>query len=118
MIIYAEGRTLTYNDEVKYSDNQLANLFSRTTAYVSWWGNDSELVFYNLPAGATVVSVRRADKDENIKLRSTNRNNLFLISWADYDVLRHNWGHTIYVTYSINNQSYTRGYGESFGDID
>ena len=118
MTIYAEDRTLTYNYEVKYSANQLANLFGGTTASVAWWGNDSELEFYNLPAGATVVSVRRSDKDENIKLRSTNRNNLFLISWGDYDTLRHNWGHTIYVTYSINNQPYTRGYGESFGDID
>ena len=118
MTIYAEGQTLTYNYEVKYTEAQLKDLFKNTTASLSWWGNSSELSFSKLPAGAEVVSVRRSDHNKPVTLRKTNKANVFLLSWGDYDTLRHNWGYTIYVTYRVNGQEYTRGYGESFGDID
>nr|MBP3258937.1 DUF5011 domain-containing protein [Bacilli bacterium] len=117
MTIYAEGQPLTYNYEVKYTEAQLKGLFNNTTASLSFWFDDSEIIFNHLPADATVVSVRREDSKSPVTLRKTNKNNVFGISWGDYDTLRHNWGYTIYVTYRVNGQEYTRGYGESFGDI-
>ncbi len=118
MTIYAEGQTLTYNYEVKYTEAQLKDLFKNTTASLSWWGNSSELSFSKLPAGAEVVSVRRSDYKTPVTLRKTNKANVFLLSWGDYSILRHNLGYTIYVTYRVNGQEYTRGYGETFGNID
>ena len=118
MKINALDNTLTYSYTVNYSDADLKTLFKNTTASLSFNFDHSKITFYNLPENASVVSVRREDYKTPIKLNKTSKRNVFEISWGDYDTLRHNWGYDIHVTYSVNNQSYTRVYGESFGDID
>ena len=54
----------------------------------------------------------------NIKILEYTYVNKYSLDSDDYMALRHNWGHTIYITYSVNGQEYTRGYSESFGEID
>lgn len=104
--------------KVIYTNEQLSNMFKNTTAELYLSG--TKIVFSNLPIGAKVTSIRRADYNSSVKFNSTNdyRTYIFDSYWNDYRPIRHNWGHSIYITYMINNQTYTKKYDESFGEID
>ena len=101
-----------------YSEAQLTNMFSRTYAELHHplFTNDYRIEFINLPAGATVVEVKRVDLKPVKLTRITDSK--YSLNSSDYSHLRHNWGHSISVTYSINNQKYTRVYSETFGEIE
>ena len=118
MTIYAEGQPLTYSYKVNYSDAELANLFKDANAtlpfnLLKWkfW-----IEFKNLPAGATVVSVKREDLDAAnlIDIGSTTK---FRLKNTEYADLRDNGGHPITVVYEINGQQFAKVYKERFGTI-
>ncbi len=118
MTIYAEGQPLTYSYKVNYSDAELANLFKDAKATLpcnlfkwKFW-----IEFNNLPAGATVVSVKREDvaAANLIDIGSITK---FRLKDTDYAALRDNGGHPIKVVYEINGQQFAKVYKERFGII-
>ena len=112
----------TYTYTVEYSDEQLSDLFKNTTSklHANWYLVSSNLPyieFKNLPSDAKVVSIRRDDTD-NVSLIEDSKTKYYFKHSKEYRSIRHNGNHAIYITYSINNQTYMKMYNESFGYVD
>lgn len=119
-----EALSATYSYTVSYSQTQLADLFKNTTAqlYSNWYwmpfvGGTPYMIINNLPEGAEVANIRREDS-KNLGLIKSSNDKYYFSDVDEYKLIRHNDNKTIYITYSINSQTYTKAYDEEFGYVE